>query len=108
MASTFETIWAIVRQIPRGNAATYGQIASLAGNPRLSRVVGYAMHDAPADVPCHRVVDRLGQLCGCFEPFGRATHRMLLETEGIPFRPDGTVDLDACRWQPHDIPGGSR
>ena len=64
MSPTFETIWALARQIPRGRVATYGQLARWAGNPRLSRVVGYAMHDAPPDVPCHRVVGCSGSLTG--------------------------------------------
>lgn len=99
MASVFEQVWRIVRTIPAGRAASYGQIAGLLGNPRLSRVVGYAMNAAPKDVPAHRVVDRLGGLCSRFEPFGRETHRMLLEREGIPFCPDGRVDLEKCRWE---------
>ena len=94
----FEKVYAIVRRIPAGSVATYGQIARLMGNPRLSRAVGYAMHSAPADVPCHRVVNREGCLCAAFEPMGEETHRLLLEAEGVPFRGDGTVNLDACRW----------
>ena len=99
MSPTFETIWALARQIPRGRVATYGQLARWAGNPRLSRVVGYAMHDAPPDVPCHRVVNRFGGLCDAFLPAGRETHRMLLEMEGVGFRPDGTVDLEQYLWR---------
>ena len=96
----FEQVWALVRQIPPGRVATYGQLAQLLGNPRLSRAVGYALHDAPTDVPCHRVVNRLGGLSESFQPFGRQTPRMLLAMEGVPFRPDGTVDLPICQWQP--------
>ena len=98
---TFERVWQIVRRIPHGQVATYGQIARLMGNARLARVVGYAMHGAPADVPCHRVVNRLGNLCDAFEPMGKATHRLLLEMENVPFRMDGTVDLERCCWQPN-------
>lgn len=96
----FEQVWALVRQIPRGRVATYGQLARMLGNPRLSRAVGYALHDAPADVPCHRVVNRLGGLSEAFAPFGRETHRMLLQMEDVPFRADGTVDVPTCQWQP--------
>lgn len=95
----FEQVWALVRQIPPGSVVTYGQLARMLGNPRLSRAVGYALHDAPGDVPCHRVVNRLGGLSDCFEPFGKGTHRLLLEMEGVPFRGDGTVNLAACQWQ---------
>jgi len=94
----FEQVYCAVRQIPRGRVASYGQIASIIGNPRLSRAVGYAMHSAPADVPCHRVVTRRGELCAAFEPFGKETHRLLLEMEGISFRADGTVDMDRFQW----------
>ncbi len=100
MNSTFEQIYAIARQIPSGCVATYGQIARLMGNPRLSRVVGYAMHTCPADVPAHRVVNREGELCEHFTPMGKETHRMLLEMEGISFLGNGNVDVEACQWQP--------
>ena len=98
MDNTFEKIYALARQIPRGQAATYGQLALLAGNPRLSRIVGCAMSAAPEDVPCHRVVNRLGGLSDAFRPMGRDTQRMLLEMEGVPFTMDGRVDLERCRW----------
>lgn len=98
MAGTFDRIYEIARGIPRGRVTTYGRIARLAGNPRLARVVGYAMHEAPDDVPCHRVVNRSGGLSDAFQPSGRDTHRMLLETEGVGFRPDGTVDMEHFMW----------
>ena len=98
MASTFDKIYEIARGIPYGRVTTYGQIARLAGNPRLARVVGYAMREAPDDIPCHRVVNRSGGLSEAFQPFGRETHRMLLEMEGVGFRPDGTVDMDHFMW----------
>ena len=98
MDNTFAKIYALARQIPCGRVATYGQLATLAGNPRLSRIVGCAMSTAPGDVPCHRVVNRRGELCGAFRPMGRETHRLLLEMEGVPFTTDGRVDLKACQW----------
>ncbi|WP_347133010.1 MGMT family protein, partial [Neglectibacter timonensis] len=62
--STFpEAVYQIVRQIPKGKVATYGQIAMLAGRPRASRIVGAAMFRAPAGLPCHRVLYRDGTLC---------------------------------------------
>ena len=60
--TTFDRIYDIVRRIPPGRVATYGQIARMLGNPRLSRIVGCSMHSAPADVPCHRVLNRNGCL----------------------------------------------
>ena len=99
MDNTVTKIYALARQIPPGRAATYGQLAALAGNPRLSRIVGCAMAVAPGDVPCHRVVNRLGGLSDAFHPMGKETQRLLLEMEGVPFTPDGRVDLAACQWE---------
>lgn len=96
--NTFEKIYDMVRLIPFGQVATYGQIALWVGNPRMSRVVGYAMHEAGSDVPCHRVVNRFGGLSDAFMPSGKETHRMLLELEGVEFLPDGNVDLERFRW----------
>ena len=98
MDNTFTKIYALARQIPPGRVATYGQLAALAGNPRLSRIVGCAMAVAPGDVPCHRVVNRLGGLSDAFRPMGRETQRLLLEMEGVPFTTDGRVDLAECQW----------
>ena len=98
MNDTFQKIYAITARIPFGRVTTYGQIARLAGNPRMARIVGCALHCAPPELPCHRVVNRMGGLCDGFQPMGRATHRLLLEMEGIPFRPDGTVDLPQVMW----------
>lgn len=89
----------IVRQIPPGKVATYGQIARLAGMPRCARTVGYAMADCrDPSVPCHRVVDRFGGTKAVFDICAPGTQRALLEAEGVAFRPDGTVDLERCRW----------
>ncbi len=98
MSQLFDRIYDLTRQIPYGRVTTYGQLARLAGNPRMSRIVGCAMHAAPEDLPCHRVVNRLGGLSDAFRPMGKDTHRMLLEMEGVRFRPDGTVDLERHMW----------
>ena len=62
--TTFEKIYNVVKNIPRGKVATYGQIAQLAGNRKWSRVVGYALHNNPYpnEIPCYRVVNRFGSL----------------------------------------------
>ena len=99
MSSTFDRIYSLARLIPFGRVATYGQLARMAGNPRLSRIVGCAMHSAPGDVPCHRVVNRFGGLCDWFQPLGKESHRMLLEMEGVGFLPDGNVDLSEYQWR---------
>lgn len=95
----FEAIYEAVRGIPYGKVTSYGQIARMVGNPRLARVVGYALSAAPEDVPCHRVVTRDGGLSAAFTPMGKDTHRLLLEMEGITFRPDGTVDMRRHAWR---------
>lgn len=92
--TTFEKIYEVVKTIPRGRVATYGQVAMLAGNPRWARVVGYALHvnPKPGEIPCHRVVNREGKTSVAFG--GGDMQRQLLEDEGIVFESDGTVDLD--------------
>ena len=91
----------VVRQIPAGKVATYGQIARLAGMPRCARLVGYAMAAcSDPTIPCHRVVDRFGGTKAAFDTLAPGTQRALLEAEGVPFRLDGTVDLARCQWQP--------
>lgn len=97
----FESFYDIVRRIPAGKVATYGQVARLAGMPRCARTVGYAMAGCQdPTVPCHRVVDRFGGTKACFDTFAPGTQRALLESEGVVFRPDGTADLEQCQWHP--------
>lgn len=98
--SWMERVYAIVRQIPRGKVASYGQIAGLAGIPRGARAVGRAMALCPEgkNVPCHRVVDRQGNTKEAFDLFQRGTQRMMLEAEGVAFSADGKVDMAACQW----------
>ena len=94
--NTFERIYENVKRIPRGRVATYGMIAAMSGNPRLARVVGYALHvnPEPGVIPCHRVVNREGKTSPAFAVGGEDVQRKLLEEEGVVFREDGTVDLD--------------
>lgn len=93
--SVFERIYDVVRAIPKGKVTTYGRVALLAGNPRWARVVGYALHvnPQPGIIPCHRVVNREGKPAPGFAFGGEGRQRELLESEGIVFEPDGTVDL---------------
>ena len=91
----FEKIYEVVKTIPKGKVATYGQVAFLAGNPRWARVVGYALHNnpSPKTIPCHRVVNREGKVAEAFVFGGGGAQRTLLENEGINFEADGRVDL---------------
>ncbi len=93
--NTFEKIYEVVKSIPKGKVATYGQVAFLAGNPRWARVVGYALHNNPdpSTIPCHRVVNREGKVAESFVFGGGNSQRKLLEAEGIVFEPDGRIDL---------------
>ena len=100
MKNSFELIYDVVRQIPRGTVATYGQIAALAGNRRWSRVVGYALHvnPDPENIPCYRVVNRNGEVSSAFAFGGGNRQIELLEADGIPC-PDGRVDLFRYQWK---------
>lgn len=100
---TFALFRDIVRRIPAGKVATYGQIARLAGMPRCARTVGYAMAGCQdPSLPCHRVVDRLGGTKAAFYVHAPGTQQALLEAEGVVFRLDGTVDLERCQWDPRE------
>ena len=81
--NSYEQIYAVVRQIPRGKVASYGQVARLAGNPRWARVVGYALHvnPDPEGIPCYRVVTRDGRTSSAFAFGGSDMQRALLEAE---------------------------
>lgn len=98
--STFQKIYDVVKKIPRGKVCTYGHIAAMAGNPRWSRVVGYALHvnPEPGTIPCHRVVTRNGEVSKAFAFGGENMQRLLLAEEGIEFLEDGTVDLKRFIW----------
>ena len=94
--NTFGQIYNEVKKIPRGRVASYGYIACKLGNPRLSRVVGYALHvnPEPGVIPCHRVVMKNGSLSPAFAFGGINGQRRLLEAEGVSFLPDGRVDME--------------
>ncbi|MEG0910811.1 MAG: MGMT family protein [Ruthenibacterium sp.] len=93
-------IYEVVRQIPRGCVASYGQIAMLAGNPRGARGVGFALHrnPEPGVIPCHRVVFKNGSVCTGFAFGGPEVQKQLLIDEGVTFLEDGRVDMARCRW----------
>lgn len=97
--NTFTRIYEVVKRIPRGRVCTYGQIALLVGNPRLSRVVGYALHvnPEPGVIPCHRVVNRNGEVSSAFAFGGENVQIQLLENEGVEFVA-GRVPLDRYMW----------
>lgn len=96
--NTFQKIYEVVKKIPRGKVATYGQVATAAGNPRCSRVVGYALHSnpSPGEIPCHRVVRKDGRVARSFAFGGENVQRMLLEGEGVKFVDEYTVNMTEC------------
>lgn len=98
----FERAYDVVRQIPEGKVATYGQVAALVGEPRRARFVGFAMHASPGmagGVPCHRVVFKDGRLAPGYAFGGEQAQRALLEGEGVRFLDDGRIDLARCQWE---------
>ena len=106
MSGFRQGVYRIVRQIPAGKVATYGQIAFLLGSPRAARIGGAAMQAAAEGLPCHRVLYGDGSLCRGEIFGGEGCQRQLLEQEGVCFCPDGRVDLKQCLWQPEQIESG--
>ena len=101
MEGFYQRIYALVRQIPEGKVATYGQLALLAGAPRAPRAVGYALNVCrDLGVPCHRVVDRFGGTKAAFDTYAPGTQRALLEAEGVAFLQNGNADLSRFQWDP--------
>lgn len=95
--SFFQEVYSLVAAIPPGRVATYGQIAMMLGRPRAARMVGWALHQAPAGLPCHRVVSSTGRLAPADLFDGEQRGR--LEAEGIGFTAGGLVRLNQHLWQ---------
>ncbi|MBN1260030.1 MAG: MGMT family protein [Anaerolineae bacterium] len=100
MNEKFAEVYALVRQIPPGKVATYGQIARLLGWPRGARTVGWALRALPPEehAPWHRVVNAKGQI----SLFDAEEQRARLETEGVVFDAQGRIDLMRFGWAPDD------
>ena len=97
----YELIWSVVRKVPRGRVATYGQIAEVAGLEGHARQVGYALHNLPAksSVPWHRVVNAKGEISARSGGDSHELQRLLLEAEGVEFDAKGRMDLKRYRWE---------
>ena len=93
--SPTKRIYEAVKKIPKGHVATYGQIAEMAGNPRMSRAVGNALHKNPDPLhsPCFRVVNSKGELAGAFAFGGGKAQAELLREDGVEVV-NGKVDLE--------------
>jgi methylated-DNA-protein-cysteine methyltransferase related protein len=103
--SAYDAIYQVVRQIPRGKVATYGQVAVLANMSGQARLVGYALYRVTdnLDVPWHRVINAKGEISQ--SPFRHGDddlQRVLLEREGVQFSSEGKISLSLYRWQPQD------
>lgn len=94
---TYAQIFAVVRRIPPGFVATYGQIAALAGRPRAARLVGYALHRAPGALPWHRVLNARGRISLPADSTSGMAQRRRLEAEGVVFM-GGRIDLARYQW----------
>lgn len=94
--TVFKRIYDVVKRIPQGKVATYGQVALVAGNPRWARVVGYALHcnPDPATIPCYRVVNREGRVSPAFVFGGENVQVQLLKNDGVSFLDETLVDME--------------
>ncbi|MBD2056305.1 MGMT family protein [Oculatella sp. FACHB-28] len=102
--TSYDVIYQVVRLIPKGRVATYGQIANLADLPGQARLVGYALYRVDmqlSDVPWHRVINAKGEVSESPLRYGTDyLQRSLLEQEGILFSSEGKVNLNEYRWRP--------
>ena len=99
---SYRQIYAVVKRIPPGRVATYGQVASLAGLPGHARQVGYALHALPehSTIPWHRVVNARGGISARAVPGAELVQRQLLVQEGVRLNAKGQVSLAQVRWSP--------
>ncbi len=107
----FARVWEVVARIPPGRVTTYGHIAEYLGTRSAARTVGWALNAAAgSNLPCHRVVNRRGELTGRMHFEGPFVMEERLRSEGITFTEDGRVDLSRHLWIPgqdEDDPGRS-
>lgn len=92
--SPTKRIYEAVKKIPKGHVATYGKVAELAGDAKMARAVGNALHKNPdpEHIPCFRVVNAKGELAGAFAFGGESVQAQLLEADGVEVI-NGKVDL---------------
>lgn len=96
-------VYAATALIPAGRVATYGDIGTLLGSPRVARHVGYALAALQdADVPWHRVINARGRISARGEVVRAELQQLRLEQEGVVFSPAGVIDLRQFRWRPTD------
>jgi methylated-DNA-protein-cysteine methyltransferase-like protein len=101
--NTFNKIYSIVKNIPSGKVATYGQIAALVGPGMPARIVGFALHgiSEDLDIPWHRVINSQGKISYSIpRSDGDSLQKILLENEGVLFNASGRIDLQKYLWRP--------
>ena len=111
--TAYDRIYAVVRRIPKGRVATYGQVAEVAGLEGRARMVGYALSRLPSGnrLPWHRVINAEGRVSRRSTEIAEEDQRQLLEAEGVQLDRHGTVDLGRYRWRPRGVAsryGGKR
>ena len=100
-STAWESVYKMVRRIPRGRVMTYGQVATLIENRLSPRAVGWAMHGCPEGLPWQRVVNAAGACSTDRLPdIPPGLQRALLEVEGVVFGNSGRLDLARYRWTP--------
>ena len=101
-AKGWAPVYRVVKRVPEGRVATYGQIAALSGMPGAARQVGWALNalDEDHDVPWHRVINAKGEISGRGDTAYEDFQRSLLEAEGIEFGLGGRVNLERFAWKP--------
>ena len=98
----FDRVYEVVKKIPYGRVTNYGSIAKYLGSAKSSRAVGYAMNASHniADVPAHRVVNKVGLLTGKHHFFGSNLMKDLLESEGVEIIDNQVIQFDSLYWDP--------
>lgn len=102
MATFFDQVYLVVRQIPKGKVASYGQVAAVLGAPRAARTVGWALaslrDEAESDVPWQRVVNSQGRISIRSLRHAATEQQSLLEAEGVEFDERGFIDWQRFGW----------
>ena len=95
-------IYKLVKRIPKGKVATYGQLALMSGKPNGARLACRAMKNAPInmDLPCHRVVNAAGSTAPDYVFESKKHQRAMLEAEGVIFKANGSINMKICKWNP--------
>jgi len=103
-ANFFRRVVIVIKKIPRGKVATYGQIAALSGNPRAARQVAWVLHAASdkEKLPWQRVINSQGGI-SLPRQRGYELQRALLVKEGIKFDLDDRIDLARFQWRPKNF-----